>query len=474
MSVALLSYLASTVPPVYALQTRIVATGVPAVSPSLTDYYEGEKRVVNIGGNFYAFYFNGTSLVYKAWINGTAWNGTYVAGMQKTGALAPDSNRWALGTTTVNGNQYVSLVYWHYSGTQVKVEAIRGLVTPGKLISSWSTPYTLLTLSNKTNTSCPHGLCIAAHEANATNGTLLLTVRWLDSSSHYSREKFRSNDGGLTFPKNWGAFSTSDTTKIEIVMTRLANGNMLQVQARYGSPDFSYWVYNSTTGDWAGPSFTTGANMTNNAIKQISADSDTSNSPYIAYVTGNPSGALKVARWFNNGTFNKFETANSTLSHALPSITITRDNVVHIYTIASSGGSNKVWETTKNGTTWLASTNAFGSTFNSPDQITAAISYPGAIWEENSATPYNLMFESTLDKFGIKKLYPTNSSGNEWYSSWNNGHARVINMNGKPDPDDSWLNVTGFSYPTSTGYLQVGSSKPPHLSCSWCVFVLWS
>ena len=34
LSVGLVSYLASTVPLVYALQTRIVATGVPAVSPS--------------------------------------------------------------------------------------------------------------------------------------------------------------------------------------------------------------------------------------------------------------------------------------------------------------------------------------------------------------------------------------------------------------------------------------------------------
>jgi hypothetical protein len=47
--------------------------------------------------------------------------------------------------------------------------------------------------------------------------------------------------------------------------------------------------------------------------------------------------------------------------------------------------------------------------------------------------------ESAEDKFGIDKIYPTKSDGLEWYSSWDNGHARTFYD--AIDPDDKWFDT---------------------------------
>ncbi len=51
---------------------------------------------------------------------------------------------------------------------------------------------------------------------------------------------------------------------------------------------------------------------------------------------------------------------------------------------------------------------------------------------------------STIDGFGIAKLYPTKVNGREWFSTWNNGHARTITESYR-DPYDSTFVITGSS-----------------------------
>lgn len=40
----------------FLVDPTIITTGVPSSSPASADYFEGERRVVNIGGNLFAFY----------------------------------------------------------------------------------------------------------------------------------------------------------------------------------------------------------------------------------------------------------------------------------------------------------------------------------------------------------------------------------------------------------------------------------
>jgi hypothetical protein len=56
---------------------------------------------------------------------------------------------------------------------------------------------------------------------------------------------------------------------------------------------------------------------------------------------------------------------------------------------------------------------------------------------EASATP-----TTNVDKFGVLKLNPTKVNGREWFSSWANGHARIL-KSGERDLFDPMFIVTG-------------------------------
>lgn len=69
----------------------------------------------------------------------------------------------------------------------------------------------------------------------------------------------------------------------------------------------------------------------------------------------------------------------------------------------------------------------------------------------------------TTDKFGIQELYPTVAGGREWFSKWNNGHARSWNDT-QNDPDDSefWTKNKGTgSWKTDgKGILKISGAGP--------------
>lgn len=438
----------------FSVDPTVVATGVPANSPASTDYYEGERRVVDIGGNLFAFYYNGSNIVYKGSTNGgSTWGASTLVGTG-TGQIVSDGNRWAVGVTTVSGTQYVSIVYWVVSGSNTAIDSIRGSVSGGTI--SWGTPSAIIQLASPVG--CSGGTCTAANMANDTAGNLFLTARWLNSTdSNYHHQEFKSTNGGSTFLPTNNSTAFGFGYRPEFVLARLAGGNMLLAGANYTSGNLAYSVYSSSNSSWHAFLSTTCAGMTANAVKQISADSN-GTSPYVAYVTGNPGGMLKVARWFSTGLFNTCETADSTLtSDVLPSIAATPDGAVHVYTINGT----KVYETDKVGSTWVAHTSPFGVTFNQPDELTASISYPAALWEENSATPYNLMFG--LDSVpsiptGLTATAVSSSQINlSWTAPADNGAAVTgYKIERSADGGSTWSTIVLNTGSTSTVYSDTG------------------
>jgi hypothetical protein len=390
-----------------------VTTVSAAISPFSTDYYEGERRVVEINSNIFAFYYDGSNIRYRFSTNGgTSW--TTGANQPATGTINSDNNRWtianisyatsSLGPTT----DYIILFYFQQSGTSTDFRSMRGTVS-GTTIT-WGSATTLFSVAN--NAACSSGVCAAATavaDSNIVNGRIHVAFRYLPSgASSYAYRILTSTNGGSSWTTSLAEVSTGVGTRVEMTLTELASGNMLLAFARYDSANLFYRVYTHSTSSWGAVQSQTSTGMSANTIKQISSDSDYSGKAFVTFLNGGTSGTLRVARFTNTGTFSAFETADNTLSHALPSITVTPDGTIRIYTLSG----NRVYVTQKsdhNGS-WAAPANPFGTSFTSPNGLTSGIGQAGALWHEGSATPYNLRYERTnidVDNDGIYDLWET-------------------------------------------------------------------
>src|SRR5690348_9936924 len=351
----------------FSVDPTTIDTTTAKVSPPSTDYYEGEKRVLKIGITTFAFYYDNSNIVYQySTDGGNSWGGKISAG---TGTVASDVYRWTVAATNISGVNHVTLLYYHVSGSDTNFYGMRGNVTGTNI--SWNSPTKLYTLTGNSNPSA------AAVAATDTNNNVFAAFRY-NTGSAFLHQIWKSTDGGIHWANATGTTTSNSGFRTVMAMTKLASGKMLFAYTSFDRTDITYQIYNGTS--WGSTQTVSGAFLHTSTFKEISADSDSNNSAYLAFAANGTAKALKVARWNNDGTFNVIETADSTLSHSLPSITITSDGIIHIYSLNSS----KIWETDKINSYWAAPKNPFGTTFTSPNMLTAAISYPAAIWTENS------------------------------------------------------------------------------------------
>lgn len=378
-------------------------------SPSSSDYFEGERRVVsNQNGTLFAFYYDNSNIVYRrSFDGGNTWSSS--ATSTGTGAISSDNFRWSIAYINYNGTDTVSLLYYALSGanTNFYQKSFKALDSGLILIS------TVSTFSVANDPSCsPAGVCAAAAGASDGNRTLFAAYTYKTGGIWYHRV-VKSSDGGVTWSSSTGPGSQPNTSNhVPITITRLDTGKMLLTWARYETANLSYKVFDGS--NWGGTVTLTGIGWKANATKQISSGTVDSSSlndtsiAYVAYVSNGSSGSLKVASFFGNGTFRGSETADSTLSHQLPSISVTTDDTVHVYSL----NNNIIYDTQRNITGWQQPIAPYGEYFDSPDQLTSLISnkYGSAVlWRSGISSPHSFFYAGKNTRTVEEKLAYINS-----------------------------------------------------------------
>lgn len=235
--------------------------------------------------------------------------------------------------------------------------------------------------------------------ATDTDANIYAAFRYRSGgSSTYSYQIMKSTDGGLNWSVSLSQVDNVSNNRIVMALAPLTSGKMLFAYALYESPNLQYRVFDGTS--WGSVQTASSTNMGTNTIKQISADSiNSTKTAYVAYLSSGNSGSLYVARFANTtGAFEGNETATTSGSHQLPSITISFDDIIHIYTVSSG----KLYETRKNASGWQAPVTPYGDTFYSINELTSQISgfeSEGVFWREGSSAPYTLKYDGRF--FGI-------------------------------------------------------------------------
>lgn len=406
------------------------------LSPTTTTSYEGERRVVYINGTVFAFYRDGAEdgtdgIAYRySTDHGNTWSSKVQVG---TGSITGDAYRWTIATTTYNSSPQIAIMYWKAAGSNMEFYSNRGTVSGTSI--TWSGSQ-LIGYTAANSSVCGSGsACGAVVAATDTNGYIYAAFRWISGgATTYSYRILRSLDGGYSWTFLFSQVDGVSQNRPAMALTRLGSGEMLFAYALYESSDLYYRVLNVSAGTWALNTWS--GIMSANSIKQISADSDPANYPFLVYTLSN--GTLKAARWETTGLPVDITTVDSTLVHSLPSISMTPEGAINIFSIASG----KVYETRSvgRGMLWRSPTNPFGTTFTAVDQLTSAIARPSALWTENSAFPRNI-------RFGEDPLDPTGSTYRTDYER-HPGHEGVGGIEG-------FIRVYSPTLPSSCGNLRI-------------------
>jgi len=339
-----------------------------SLSPGTNGWYSGVKRIVVFDDTIFAFYYDGSNIVYKASTdNGSTWGPKQSVG---TGVLNSSIGRWTIATD--NSNHVVAFYYIPSGGfTQFKV--IRGTVTNSTI--AFDTPTQPLQVS-------PLGTGMAS-TGTATNGNIHFAFQYAGSATIL--RTYISTNSGSTWSQTSSSIDTTGNFPTAIAFTPLDSGKMLWTQGKSFSNDLFYRVYDGNS--WGGQQQISNVYNCSSCAKQLSGGSNSTNFPSVAFLSNGNSGEIKVAKWDSNGGFIGVETAEDTLSHSLPSLTIDDSDVIHVYSISN----NLIYETVNDGS-WQGPTTPFGTTFDNVNQLTSAIDIPAVLWREGSSSPFDIRF----------------------------------------------------------------------------------
>ncbi|AFU58110.1 hypothetical protein Ngar_c11700 [Candidatus Nitrososphaera gargensis Ga9.2] len=414
----------------FIIDPTVVATTAQTLSPPSNSAFEGERRLITTNNTntdlttVNAFYYDGSNIVYRTSTDmGHTWSASAVS--TGSGVLAADTSRWSVITTTIDSTQYVSLLYWKPAGTNMEFYAKRGTVNSDGSIS-WSSPI-LLGYTWANSDVCGSGsACGGVTTAADVNGTIYAAFTWLSGgATDYSMQIMKSTDGGLNWSTSMNQMYPVSSSRPAMALATLNSTKMLFVYAKYESASLFYKVFDGSA--WGSEQTQSSVGMTTNTFKQLSAMSNTTSAVYVAYtnVTSTAGGILKIAAFSEEGSFIASETADNTLRHYLPDILRGSNDDIIINSLADG----KVYNTRKANGVWEPPFDPYGTTFDSPNQLTATnfhMGEPGALWIEGTSSPYNIVFGHMHHGVVGKSSAQTSPQLSDYYE----GERRVFSSKG--------------------------------------------
>lgn len=404
----------------FSVDPTTIDTITVQLSPGSTDYYEGEKRLIKVGSTLFLFYYDSSNIAYRySTNNGDSWSSKLST---QTGALNNEYYRFNVVSWKYSGADRITLLYW--------ILAASGIDTDFKAKTFSVSGTTLNTLFTKTlfttpnSSTCGGGVCPAAAGAASTSGTIYVALRYYKPSvpDGYYYRIYKSTNGGNTWPISLSEADPLSDTRIPIVLSDLAVGNMLFAYAHFNTAQINYRTIPGAS--WTAESTTTGTGMGTNTVKQISVATDTNKEAHVAYLTSGISGNLRVYDWSLGGSFLSSRLVDSTKSHTLPSSVLSQVGSYsfhHIYTI--TGG--EVWDNRllPNGSwnTWRGYAG-----FNNPDLLASAAGYRGNVWMEGNTIKFGIDDpDHDDDELGLEK----------WSRLTADGHRNELKCQASPNND---------------------------------------
>lgn len=394
------------------LEHGLLAKTTVQNSPGLADSYEGQRRVLsNMNGTLFAFYYNGTDIVYKKSFDyGYTWSLDPVS--TGTGSMASDSYSWSVAHTIYNGTDQAALLYYKVSGSNTDFYQKTFTVDDSGL----ALVSTVNTFSAANDTSCnPTGVCAAAAGSSDSNSTLYAVYRW-KSAGTWNYRILNSTDGGSSwqtsltatsvttsnrFPITLTSLNSTDSgtaSRFPMALTKLASGKMLFSYLRYDTPNIYYRVFDGSS--WGSEqTITSGTGLSANTVKQVSAASNSTGHAFLAYVTGGTSSILNVVNWTNTGSSPMIETVDNSTSHYLPFMLVMPTDTPAIYT---NSGQGEVLRTDKLFGYWIQPYRPYPSILPADNQLAGGIGLFGpdshVAWKEGTTVR-----EAGVDHFEMVK-----------------------------------------------------------------------